>query len=41
LTRVFAIEECVWQIYLCDAARKTPHPYETTNFDGEGAEFRK
>jgi hypothetical protein len=41
LTRVFAIEQRVGEIYFCDAARKTTLPNETTNFDGEGAKFRK
>ncbi|KAL5331344.1 hypothetical protein ACEPPN_000874 [Leptodophora sp. 'Broadleaf-Isolate-01'] len=41
LTRVFAIEQREGKVYLCDAARKTAPPDETTDFAGECAEFGK
>jgi hypothetical protein len=41
LTRAFAVEEGVGDVFFCDAAGETVEPDETTEFERETAELRK
>jgi hypothetical protein len=41
LTRAFAVEEGVGNVFFCNATGEAMKPDETTEFKGETAELRK